>query len=128
MALDGTKIHADASRHSALSYERAGQIEMQLRQEVAKLTAMAEAADQTDAPDGMSIPEELARREKRLAEIARVRAIIEARTKERYVRERAEHDAKMAAREAKAVTAGKKPRGRSPAPPVETPGSSIRSI
>jgi hypothetical protein len=35
-ALDGTKIHADASRHSALSYERAGQIEMQLREEVAK--------------------------------------------------------------------------------------------
>jgi transposase len=75
VALDGTKIHANASRHSALSYERAGQIEMQLREEVAKLTAMAEAADQADVPDGMVIPEELARREKRLAEIARARAI-----------------------------------------------------
>ena len=73
VALDGTKIHANASRHSALSYERAGQIEMQLREEVAKLTAMAEAADQADVPDGMSIPEELARRDKRLAEIARAR-------------------------------------------------------
>jgi transposase len=93
VALDGTKIHADASRQSALSYERAGQIEMQLREEVGKLTAMAEAADQADVPDGMSrlacspsqlasrsIPEELTRREKRLAEIARARAIIEART------------------------------------------------
>lgn len=70
VALDGTKIHANAIRHSALSYERAGQIEMQLREEVAKLTAMAEAADQADVPDGMSVPEELARREKHLAEIA----------------------------------------------------------
>jgi transposase len=121
VALDGTKIHADASRHSALSYERAGQIE-KLREEVAKLTAMAEAADQADVPDGMSIPEELARREKRLAEIARARAIIEARAKERYARERAEHEAKMAARAAKSAETGKKPGGRPPAPPVEAPG------
>ena len=56
VALDGTKIHANASRHSALSYERAGQIEMQLREEVAKLTAMTEATDQADVPDGMSVP------------------------------------------------------------------------
>jgi transposase len=122
VALDGTKIHADASRHSALSYERAGQIEMQLREEVGKLTAMAEAADQADVADGMLIPEELARREKRLAEIARARAIIEARAKERFLREQAEYEAKMAAREARSAETGKKPGGRPPAPPVETPG------
>ena len=120
--LDGTKIHADASRHSALSYQRAGQIEMQLREEVAKLTAMAEAADQADVADGMSIPEELARREKRLAEIARARAIIEARAKERYAREQAEYEAKMAARESRSAETGKKPSGRPAAPPVEAPG------
>lgn len=124
VALDGTKIHADASRHSALSYQRAGQIEMHLREEVARLTAMAEAADQADTPDGMVIPEELARREKRLAEIARARVIIEARAKERYVREKAEHDAKLAAREARSADTGKKPGGRPPAPPVEAPGAS----
>jgi transposase len=123
VALDGTKIHANASRHSALSYERAGQIEMQLREEVAKLTAMAETADQADVPDGMSVPEELARREKRLAEIARARAIIEARAKERYAREQAEHEEKMAARAAKSAETGKKPGGRPPAPPVEAPGA-----
>jgi transposase len=122
VALDGTKIHANASRHSALSYERAGQIEMQLREEVARLTAMAEAADQADVADGMSIPEELARREKRLAEIARARAIIEARAKERFVREQAEYEAKMAAREARSAETGKKPGGRPPAPPVAVPG------
>ncbi|MFL5281533.1 MAG: IS1182 family transposase [Rhodopila sp.] len=122
IALDGTKIHANASRHSALSYEHAGKIEAQLQAEVAELMAKAEAADQADVPDGMSIPDELTRREQRLAEIARARAIIEARAKERHAREQAEYDAKMVAREAKAAATGKKPGGRPPAPPVAEPG------
>jgi transposase len=121
VALDGTKIHANASRHSALSYEHAGKIEAQLQAEVAELMAKAEAVDQADAPDGMSIPEELARRETRLAEIARAKAIIEARAMERFARERADHDAKLAARDAKQAATGKKPRGKPPAPPVEGP-------
>jgi transposase len=121
VALDGTKIHANASRHSALSYERAGQIEAQLQAEVADLMAKAEAADQADLPDGMSIPDELARREKRLAAIAGARATIEARAKERYAREQAEHDAKMAQRAAKTAATGKKPGGRVPQPPAEGP-------
>jgi transposase len=123
VALDGTKIHANASRHSALSYEHAGQIEAQLRAEVAELLAKAEAADGADLPDGLSVPEELARREQRLAEIARARAIIEARAKERHAREQAEYEAKLAARAAKAAATGQKPRGRPPVPPVEGPGS-----
>jgi transposase len=109
VALEGTQIHADASRHSALSYERAGPIEMPLREEVGKLTAMAEAADQAAVPDGMLIPDERARREQRLAEIARARAIIAARAKERYAHEQAEHAAKMAAREARSAETGKPP-------------------
>ena len=121
VALDGTKIHANASRHSALSYERAGQIEAQLQAEVAELMGRAEAADQADVPDGMQIPEELARREKRLAAIARAKATIEARAKERHGREQAEHDARMAARAAKTAATGKKPGGRVPAPPAEGP-------
>jgi len=121
VALDGTKIHANASRHSALSYEHAGKIEAQLQAEVAELMAKAEAADQADVPDGMSIPEELARREKRLAAIARARATIEARAKERHAREQTEHDAKMAQRAAKTAATGKKPGGRAPQPPVEGP-------
>jgi len=121
VALDGTKIHANASRHSALSYEHAGKIEAQLQAEVAELMAKAEAADQADGPDGMSIPEELARREQRLAMIAKARATIEARAAERHARERAEHEAKLATREAKSAATGKKPRGRPPVPPVEGP-------
>ena len=108
VALDGTKIHANASRHSALSYEHAGKIEAQLKAEVTDLLAKAEATDAADIPDGMSIPEELARRETRLAEIAKARATIEARARERYARELAEHAAKLATRAAKAEATGKK--------------------
>jgi transposase len=121
IGLDGTKIHANASRHSALSYEHAGKIEAQLKAEVADLLAKAEAADAADVPDGMSIPDELARREERLRKIAAARATIEARAKERYEREKAEHEAKMAAREARAAATGRKPGGKPPAPPVEGP-------
>jgi transposase len=121
VALDGTKIHANASRHSALSYGHTGRIEAQLKAEVAALMAKAEAADQADGPDGMSIPDELVRREDRLRRLAEARAKIEARAKERYERERAEYEAKLAARAAKAAASGQKPTGRAPAPPVETP-------
>src|SRR6202163_639410 len=56
VALDGTKIHANASRHSALSYEHASKIEAQLKAEVADLLGKAEAADQAEVPDGMQVP------------------------------------------------------------------------
>ena len=119
VALDGTKIHANASRHSALSYEHAGKIEAQLKAEVADLLARAEAADKADIPDGMSIPDELARREERLAKLVEARAKIEARANERYEREKAEHQAKLAARQAKTEATGRKPGGKPPEPPVE---------
>ena len=119
VALDGTKIHANASRHSALSYEHAGRIEAQLK--VAELLAKAEAADQADVPDGLSIPDELARREERLAKLAEARAKIEARAKERFDREQAEYEARLAARDTQAAATGRKPRGKPPQPPVEGP-------
>src|SRR5258707_7410790 len=121
VALDGTKIHRNASRHSALSYEHASKIETQLKAEVAELLAKAEAADQVDVPDGMSIPEELAHREARLEKLAAARAKIEARAKERFEREQAEYQAKLAAREAKVEATGRKPRSKPPEPPVEGP-------
>jgi transposase len=124
VALDGTKIHANASRHSALSYEHAGKLEAQLKAEVKELLAKAEAADKADVPDGMSIPEELERREQRLKRLAEARARIEARANERFVREQAEYEAKIAAREAKAQASGKKPGGKPPTPPAAGPGPS----
>jgi hypothetical protein len=138
VALDGTKIHASASRHSALSHEHASKIEAPLKAEVADLPGRAEAADQADVPDGMQVPEELARREKRLAEIpssgysngfavgtlaslARAKAVIKARAKERHARQRSEYEAKLAACQTKQAQTGKTPRGRVPQPPVEVP-------
>src|SRR5687767_12500547 len=115
VALDGTKVHANASRHSALSYEHAGRVEAQLK--VADL--LAEATDRADLPDGLSIPGELARREERLEKLAEARATIEARARERFEREQAEYEAKLAARDAKAAATGRKPGGKPPEPPVE---------
>jgi transposase/IS5 family transposase len=123
VSLDGTKIKANASRHSALSYGHAEQIEAQLQAEVAEMLALAEAADQSSVPDGVNLPEEIKRREDRLAAIARAKSVIEARATERFEREQAEYTAKLAAREAKSAASGKKPPGKPPAPPTPGPQS-----
>jgi hypothetical protein len=114
VALDGTKLHANASRHSALSYGHARKLEKQLRREVQQLLRLAARADDAEVPDGMSIPEELERREQRLAAIAEAQAKIEARVQER---DEALYQAKLAAREERQKRTGKKPPGRLPAPP-----------
>jgi transposase len=117
VALDGTKIHANASRHSALSYGHARKLEKQLRREPQQLLKLAEQADAADLPDGMSIPEELERRETRLAAIAEAKQKIEARVKEQ---QEAEYQQKLAARAEQERRTGKKPPGRPPAPPSGT--------
>lgn len=104
-----------------MSHEHASKIEAQLKAEVAELLAKAEAADQADVPDGMSIPEELERREDRLKALAAAKATIAARARERFEREQAEYAAKLAARAAKTEATGKKPGGKPPQPPVEGP-------
>jgi hypothetical protein len=120
VSLDGTKIHANASRHSALSYGHAEQIETQLKAEVQELLTLGEAADGAKIPDGMSLPEELKGREVRLAAIAEAKGKIEVRAAERYAREQAGHEAKLAARAAKAAS-GNKPRGTAPEAPQPGP-------
>lgn len=120
IALDGTKLKANASKHKALSYEHAQKIEARLREEVSALTARAEAADQEPVPDGMDVPAEIARRETRLAALAEAKAKIEARAAERYAVEQREFAAKQAKRQAQRE-AGKKPRGKDPEPPAAGP-------
>src|SRR5450830_2201677 len=114
VCLDGTKIHANASRHSALSHGHIVKLETQLQQEVQELLALADAADTADIPDGMSLPKELKLREDRLAAMATAKAKIAARAAERYAREKAEFDEKRAKREAKQRENGKKPGGKTP--------------
>lgn len=123
VSLDGTKVHANASKHSALSWEHANKIEAQLKAEVEQLLRLAEEADGAKAPDGMSVPEELKRREARLAAIAQAKMQIEARAAERYAREQAAYEQKMAERKAKEERTGRKPGGPPPAAPQLGPQS-----
>ena len=123
VSLDGTKLHANASRHRALSYGHAEKIEAQLEAEVQEMLALAEAADRRGVPEGVDLPAEIARREDRLAAIAAAKATIEARAQARFEREQAAYEAKMAKRRAKQARTGKKPRGKPPEPPQAGPRS-----
>ena len=119
IALDGSKFKANASKHSAMSYGYIKKLEEQLKDEVKKLMELAEAADNEKIPDGMNLPEEIARREERLKAIATAKAKIEERAKVRHEQEQAEYQAKLAKRETKSKESGKAPRGKPPVPPVE---------
>jgi transposase len=121
VSLDGSKIKANASKHKALSYERACKQEAQIKAEVAALLEKAESADQSDLPDGMNIPEELERREKRLAAIAAAKAELEKRAAEHHALEQAAFEKKAAKRAEKEQKSGKKNRGKKPKPPKVGP-------
>lgn len=118
VCLDGTKIHANASRHSALSHGHIVKLEDQIKAEVHELLALAEQADTANIPDGMSLPKELKLREDRLAAMAAAKTKIAARAAERYSKEKAEFDEKMSKRQAREQDTGKKPRGNTPKPPA----------
>jgi transposase len=120
ISLDGSKVHADASKSHAVSYGRLLTLEQQLRTEVEELMALAEQADQGDLPEGLDVEAEIALRQERLVNLAQAKATLEARAQERYEAERAEYEAKLREREEKAQQTGRKPRGRAPQPP--TPG------
>jgi len=109
VSLDGTKVKANASKHKALSWDHACKLEKQIHAEVDALLRQAEEADREDLPDGMSIPDELARREKRLETIARATTEIQRRASERYGKEKKAYDQKMAERKVKEQASGKNP-------------------
>ena len=117
ISLDGSKIQANASKHSALSWGHAVELEQQLKEEVAQLMAMGAAADSEPLPEGMDIPAELGERDQRLKAIAEAKAKLEARAAERYAGEHAEYEAKKAERQVKAQASGRPPRGPEPKPP-----------
>jgi len=121
VSLDGSKVKANASKHKALSYGHACKLEQQIKAEVAELLKKAETADRADTPDGMNIPEELERREKRLSAIAAAKAEIERRAAERHAREQAAYEQKLAERTRKEQESGKKAKGKHPKPPVPGP-------
>jgi len=93
VALDGTKIKANASKHKAMSYDRMKEKEKDLRSQIKDLLAQAEAADaEEDARHGKDkrgdeLPEELARRESRLKKIREAKRALEARAREKAAAE-----------------------------------------
>jgi transposase len=123
LSLDGSKIHADASKSKAVSYKRLIEIEARLRQEVHELFALAEQADQGEIrwPDGFNIPDEIALRQERLANLAQAKAVLEVRAQERYEAQKAEYEAKLREREKKAAKTKRKRGGRKPKPPQPGP-------
>jgi IS5 family transposase len=114
VSLDGSKVKANASKHKALSYDHACKLEEQIKAEVAELLKKAESADRADIPDGMNIPEELERREKRLAAIAEAKIEIEKRAAQRHAREQATIEKEVAERVKKEQETGKKTKSKQP--------------
>jgi transposase len=118
ISLDGTKIQANASKHTALSWAHACKIEEELKKEVAELLLKAEEADNTPEPDGMNVPEELERREKRIEAISRAKAEIKRRADVHDAEKLAEYEKKMSDRRAKEEETGKASPGKAPTPPT----------
>jgi len=123
ISLDGSKIHADASKSHAVSYKRLVEVEAELRTEVQELFELGEQADQGEValPEGLVVTDEIALRQARLESLAQAKAVLEARAQERYTAEKAEYEAKLREREKKARKHRRKPRGRAPKPPEPGP-------
>ena len=141
VSVDGSKFEASASKHRSVTYERAGELIDQLKLEIAELMERAEAADGGADDDPQALPKEIARREAstrprwRRARSARAgprastrsrpmrdrldaaRRRLETQAKARAAAERAEYEAKVAAREKRQGRA----KGKHPKPPDETP-------
>jgi len=123
LSLDGSKVHADASKSHAVSYKRLNELEAKLKSEVVELFEVGERADQGEVllPESLNIQDEIAIRKERLIKLAEAKAVLEKRAKERYDGEKAEYDAKLQEREVKARKRNKKAGGKPPKPPEAGP-------
>jgi transposase len=129
VAVDGSKIQGNASKHKAMSYGRMEEAETKLKAEVEELLAQANATDEAEdqkygkGQRGDELPVELARRESRLAKIAAAKAALEAEAKQAAEEKKAAAEAKIAERRAEEAETGKKASGREPVMP--DPGQAV---
>jgi transposase len=121
ISIDGSKVHADASKSHAVSYGRLLQLEQRLGAEVEELMIVGEKVDAGGLPEGLDVGFEISLRQERLLNLEKAKAVLEARAQERYEAEKAEYEAKRREREEKAKKTGRKPRGKDPKPPTEGP-------
>jgi transposase len=118
IAIDGTKLQANASKHKAMSYERMTETERKLEEELRKLLAEAERVDaEEDAKFGKGrrgdeLPKELQRREGRLRKIREAKAALEQEARDKARTKAAEAEQQRVERERKLAETGKKPAGR----------------
>jgi transposase len=114
VAIDGTKLDANASKVRSVRYDRAKELRAKLAADIAALTARAEAADAE--PDPQALPAEIARREALKAKLDAACARLEEQARAEAEAARQEYEAKRAAYDAK-----KGRRGRPPKPPEDDP-------
>jgi transposase len=123
VAIDGTKLQGNASKHKAMSYQRMGETEKKLQEEVEELLQRANAVDAAEdekygkGQSGDELPAELERRESRLAKIRAAKAELEAEAKQKAEEKKAAAEAKIAERREQAARTGKKARGHDPQVP-----------
>ena len=126
VALDGTKVLANASKHKAMSYGRMSEAERKLEAEVAALLAQAQQVDAAEDAQygkgrrGDELPAELARRESRLAKIHAAKAALEAEARAEAAQAAAAAHAKLAERQRQAETTSRKRKGHPPRVPDPT--------
>ena len=120
ISIDGSKIHADASKSKAVSYARILQMEKGLQQEIDELFALAEQVE-SERPENFDIDNEIERRRQKVANLAEAKAVLEERARQRHAQEQAEYGRKMAARKEKEEKTGKKTPGRAPQEPKAGP-------
>jgi transposase len=120
VSIDGTKVLANASKHKAVSYKRAGeQIEL-IEAEVDELLKRADNAESNDLADGLTIPNEIARRKERIEKLKRARGVLEERAREAAAQQEPEYREKLAEWERKKAE-GKRTGGKPPKAPSTTP-------
>jgi transposase len=123
VALDGTKVKANASKHKAMSYERMGEAEKKLEEEVQALLAAAVRVDAEEdgkygrGKRGDELPAELARRESRLAKIREAKAALEREAKEQAEEAKSRVEAQLQERQKQEQEQGRKMSGRKPQVP-----------
>ena len=123
VALDGTKVKANASKHKAMSYDRMGKAEAQLEKEIVDLLREAEVVDKDEdarygkGKRGDELPEELQRRESRLAKIRVAKAALEAEAKAGAEVKAKEVEEKLAKRAEEEARTGNKAKGKPPIAP-----------